>query len=159
MRRRRPRRPTASRAVVAAAKHYIGTPYAWGGGDINGPSAGTYSSTGGGRVVGFDCSGLVLFAVYNATGVQLAHSAETQGKDSRGSVVPWDWDKMRAGDVVSFSEDGSGAAGSFGHVGIYLGNGQMIHAPRPGKSVEIVQLRGSRYYEPMAWSIRRYAKS
>lgn len=148
----------SGQAIVAAAKHYVDTPYAWGGGDINGPSAGTYSSTGGGRVVGFDCSGLILFAVHNATGIQLAHSAERQGKDPRGSVVPRDWDKMRAGDVISFSEDGSGATGSFGHVGIYLGNGQMIHAPRPGKSVEIVQLKGSRYYEPMAWSIRRYGQ-
>jgi len=42
-------------------------------------------------------------------------------------------------------------------VGIYIGDGKMIHAPRPGKIVEIVQLRGSTYYEPMAWSIRRYA--
>ena len=147
-------------AIVTAATHYVGTPYSWGGGDTHGPSLGIYSSPSldGTHTVGFDCSGLVLFAVYNSTGIQLAHSAEAQGKDSRGTAVPRDWSLLRAGDVISFSEDGSGAPGSFGHVGIYIGSGKMIHAPRPGKSVEIVQLQGSRHYQAMAWSIRRYAK-
>ena len=146
-------------AIVAAATHYTGTPYSWGGGDIHGPSLGIYSSPSldGTHTVGFDCSGLVLYAVYNATGIQLAHSAETQGQDPRGAKVPRDWAQMQPGDVISFSEDGSGAAGSFGHVGIYLGGGQMIHAPRPGRTVEIVQLQGVGFYESMAWSIRRYA--
>lgn len=148
-------------AIVSAAKHYQGTPYSWGGGNYQGPSLGIYSSPSldGTKTVGFDCSGLVMFAVYNSTGIQLPHSAEAQGKDSRGTTVPRDWSKMQPGDVVSFSEDGSGSPGSFGHVGIYIGNGQMIHAPRPGKTVEIVQLKGSSYYEPMAWSIKRYAKT
>ena len=100
-----------------------------------------------------------MFAVYNSTGIQLPHGAEDQGKDARGTTVPRDWTKMQPGDVIAFSENGSGSPGSFGHVGIYIGNGQMIHAPRPGKTVEIVQLKGSSYYEPMAWSIKRYAKT
>lgn len=146
-------------AIVSAAIHYLGTPYSWGGGDIHGPSLGIYSSPSldGTHTVGFDCSGLVLFAVHNATGIQLAHGAEIQGKDSRGTVVPRDWGQMQPGDVISFSEDGSGSPGSFGHVGIYVGDGKMIHAPRPGKSVEVVQLKGAAYFESMAWSIRRYA--
>lgn len=106
--------------------------------------------------MGFDCSGLVLFAVHNATSIQLPHSAELQGKDPRGTPVPRDWNLMQPGDIIAFSEDGSGAPGSFGHVGIYLGDGKMIHAPRPGKTVEIAQLRGSAYHEAMAWSIMRY---
>lgn len=147
-------------AIVSAARHYLGTPYSWGGGDINGPSLGIYSSPSldGTHTVGFDCSGLVLFAVYKSTGVTLAHSAESQGRDARGQSIPRDWAKMQPGDVISFSEDGSGSSGSFGHVGIYIGSGQMIHAPRPGKSVEIVKLKGSSYYESMAWSIKRYAR-
>jgi len=146
-------------AIVTAAQHYLGTPYSWGGGNAQGPSLGIYSSASldGTHTVGFDCSGLVLFAVFNATGIQLDHSAESQGKDARGAVVPRDWTQMQPGDVIAFSEDGSGAPGTYGHVGIYIGNGQMIDAPRPGKTVEIVQLKGSTYYEPMAWSIRRYA--
>ena len=145
-------------AIVEAATHYVGTPYSWGGGDIGGPTLGTYTSPSldGTRTVGFDCSGLVMAAVHHATGVTLPHSAEDQGKDARGRLVPRDWSQMRAGDIVSFSEDGSGAPDSFGHVGIYLGGGKMIHAPRPGKSVEIVQLKGSAYFEPMSWNIRRY---
>jgi len=149
----------SGQAIVDAASHYLGTPYSWGGGTTTGPSLGTYTSGSldGTHTVGFDCSGLVLFAVFQATGIQLPHSAELQGRDARGAVVPRDWTQLQPGDVISFSEDGSGAPGSFGHVGIYLGNGQMIHAPRPGENVQIVQLRGSAYYEPMAWSIRRYA--
>lgn len=145
-------------AIVEAAQHYLGTPYSWGAGDITGPTLGTYGGPGldGRNTVGFDCSGLVLFAVYSATGIQLTHSAEQQGQDPRGVDVPRDINLMEPGDVVSFSEDGSGAPGSFGHVGIYIGGGQMIHAPRPGKFVEIVQLHGSSYYEPMHWSIKRF---
>lgn len=146
-------------AVVSAAQHYLGTPYSWGGGSPSGPSLGIYSSPSldGTHTVGFDCSGLVLFAVHTATGISLAHSAEDQGHDPRGQNIPRDWSKMQPGDVIAFSEDGSGTPGSFGHVGIYIGSGKMIDAPRPGKSVEIVELKGSNYYEPMGWAIKRYA--
>lgn len=146
-------------AIVDAAKHYLDTPYSWGGGDITGPTLGTFSSPSldGTRTVGFDCSGLVMFAVHHATGIVLPHKAEHQGTDPRGAVVPRDWDQMQPGDVISFSEDGSGAPGSFGHSGIYIGDDRMIHAPVPGKKVEIVELRGSAYFERMVWNIRRYA--
>lgn len=148
-------------AIVDAATHYLGVPYSWGGGDVNGPTLGTYSSPSldGSRTVGLDCSGLVMAAVYHATGITLPHKAEAQGKHPAGAVVPRDWTQMKPGDVISFSEDGSGAPGSFGHVGIYVGNGKMIHANRPGKPVEIIQLEGSSYFEPMAWNIRRYSTS
>ncbi len=66
---------------------------------------------------------------------------------------------MRPGDVIAFSEDGTGDMGSFGHVGIYLGDGKMIDAPRPGRTVEVIQLKGSRYYAPMAWVIKRYGST
>lgn len=146
-------------AIVAAAQAYAGTPYSWGGGDASGPTTGIYTSPSldGTHTVGFDCSGLVIYAVAAATGITLAHSAETQGADPRGQAVPRDAAAMRPGDVISFSEDGSGAAGSFGHVGIYLGEGKMIHAPRPGKPVQVIPLAGVAYWESMAWSIRRYS--
>ncbi len=145
-------------AIVAAATHYVGTPYSWGGGDITGPTTGIYTSPAldGTNTVGFDCSGLVLFAVHHATGIQLPRTAEDQGHDPRGTTVPRDFSQMQPGDVIAFSENGTGAPGSFGHIGIYIGNGQMVHAPRPGKTVEIVQLQGSSYYEPMLWSIKRF---
>ena len=147
-------------AVVAAAQHWVGTtPYSWGGGNINGPSLGIYSSPSldGTHTVGFDCSGLVLFAVYRGTGIQLDHSAEDQSHSPRGQTIPRDFALMKPGDVIGFSEDGSGAPGSFGHIGIYIGGGRMIDAPRPTKTVEIVVLQGNSYYESMAWSIKRFA--
>jgi len=146
-------------AIVDAAEHYLGTPYSWGGGSLTGPSLGTYTSAylDGTHTVGFDCSGLVMFAVHHATGITLPHDAEAPTYDPHGTAVPRDWAQMLPGDVISFSEDGTGARGSFGHVGIYAGDGWMIHAPVPGKKVERVQLRGSDYFEPMTWVIRRYA--
>ena len=148
-------------AIVAAAAHYIGTPYSWGGGSLTGPSLGIYSSPSldGTHTVGFDCSGLVRLAVYQATGLVLPRLAGDQGHDPRGQTIARDWNLLQPGDVIAFSEDGSGAPGSFGHVGIYAGNGMMIDAPRPGKPVEEIPLRGSPYFEPMAWSIRRFAKA
>lgn len=146
-------------AIVAAARHYLGTPYSWGGGNINGPSLGIYTSPSldGTHTVGFDCSGLVLFAVYNSTGLQLDHSAETQGHDARGTTIPRDWAQMKPGDIIAFSQ-ASGAPGTFGHVGIYIGNHQMIHAPSPGSSVEVADL-DSPYYARATWAIQRYAKA
>lgn len=148
-------------AIAASAQHWIGTPYSWGGGNINGPSLGIYSSASldGTHSVGFDCSGLVLFAIYRGTGIQLDHSAENQSHSPRGQTIPRDFALMKPGDVIGFSEDGSGASGSFGHIGIYVGGGKMIHAPRPGKNVEIVVLQGNPYFESMAWSIKRFASS
>lgn len=148
-------------AVVTAAKRYLGTPYSWGGGNATGPSLGIRSSASldGTRTVGFDCSGFVLFAVHKAAGITLAHHAEVQGNDKRGKTIARDWARIAPGDIIAFSENGSGNPGSFGHVGIYVGDGKMIHAPRPGKTVEITQLRGNGYYEKMAWAIKRYTKS
>lgn len=144
--------------IVEAAQHYAGTPYSWGGGDITGPTLGIYSSASldGTNTVGFDCSGIVMFAVHSATGIELPHSAEAQGQDPQGQTIPRDWARMQPGDIISFSEDGSGSPGSFGHVGIYAGNGQMLHASRPGKPLGLTDLRGSQYYEPMKWAIKRY---
>jgi len=129
-----------------------------GGREHHGRTLGAYvsGSLDGSHTVGFDCSDLVLYAVYQATGIQLAHSADAQGHDPRGQTISRNWATMQPGDVIAFNEDGTGVRGSFGHVGIYLGGGRMVDASRPGKTVEIVQLRGSRYYEPMAWDIKRY---
>lgn len=145
--------------ILGAAEHYAGTPYSWGGGDTTGPTLGIYTSNSldGTNTVGFDCSGIVLFAVHNATGIQLPHSAELQGQDSRGQTIPRDWSQMQPGDIISFSEDGSGAPGSFGHVGIYAGDGQMFHASRPGKPLARVSLKENGYFSGMAWAIKRYS--
>lgn len=96
-------------ALVAQAAKYIGTRYVYGG---TSPA-------------GFDCSGLVQYCC-KKLGVSVSRSASAQysnGKSvSRANLQP--------GDLVFFSK-GSGIS----HVGIYAGNGQIIHAPRQGKSV------------------------
>ena len=86
---------------------------------------------GGASGSGVDCSGLVLLA-HKAIGVNLAHYSGSQG--SGGKKIPVG--QQLPGDVVCY----------VGHVGIYIGNGQMIHAPEPGKRVCVVKVYGSPWY-------------
>ncbi|MEV0945578.1 bifunctional lytic transglycosylase/C40 family peptidase [Rhodococcus sp. NPDC049939] len=104
--------------VVEAGMRFVGLPYVWGGGDINGPSSG-----------GFDCSGLTSFAVYAATGIKLPRTSETQW--GVGVEVPLP--EARPGDLLF----GNWQSGGPGHVAIYIGNGQMLHAPTTGDVVRI----------------------
>lgn len=93
----------------------VGVPYQWGGAS---PAA------------GFDCSGLVSWA-YRQLGVELPHSS--YALYDRGRRVARS--RLKAGDLLFFF--------GLGHVGLYLGNGRMVHAPRSGRTVEVVTLRGS----------------
>ncbi|MFD3834173.1 NlpC/P60 family protein [Streptomyces sp. NPDC058621] len=115
--------------AINAANTYIGTPYSWGGGNTDGPSTGICCSpngSSGGGTVGFDCSGLVLYA-YAQAGISLPRTAAAQYAASE----PVGSEDMRPGDLVFF---GSGPQ-NIHHVGIYVGGGQMIEAPRPGTAV------------------------
>lgn len=95
--------------VVNIAKRYLGAPYRWG---AAGPNS-------------FDCSGFTMF-VYRQVGVSLPHSSRAQ---------------INCGERVSRSELKPGDLVFFGspihHVGIYVGGGQMIHAPHSGANVRI----------------------
>jgi peptidoglycan DL-endopeptidase CwlO len=108
--------PSQYGGVVGIAMQYLGTPYVWAG-----------SSPGG-----FDCSGLVMF-VYSQVGVYLPHNAAAQYNYG----VPVSRDQLEPGDLVFF--DG------LGHVGIYIGGGQFIHAPHTGDVVKISSLDESWY--------------
>lgn len=108
---------TGSRAaVIAYAKRFLGVPYVWGGST---PS-------------GFDCSGLTSYVYRNAVGVNLPRVSQAQRnvgtRVSRAQAQP--------GDMVNYSH----------HVGIYLGNGYMIHAPKPGDRVKIARVYGNPVY-------------
>lgn len=86
---------------------------------------------GGASYSGVDCSGLVMLA-HRAIGVNLYHYSGSQGSGgksvSRANAQP--------GDVVCYS----------GHVGIYVGNGKMIHAPQPGDVVRVVNVYGAPWF-------------
>lgn len=113
-------------AVLAAAQRWLGTDYVWGGGDANGPAGG-----------GFDCSGLTLYAVYQASGgrISLPHYTQAQQDDARGQHVPLD--QLRPGDLVYFTKKGDVDSH---HVGIYAGDGQILNAPQSGDVVRYTPL-------------------
>lgn len=115
--------------VIKRAQSQIGVPYSWGGGNAAGPSRGIDEGAG---TVGFDCSGLVLYAFAGA-GIKLPHYSGSQY--NMGRKIPTS--QMRRGDVLFWGPEGSQ------HVAIYLGNNQMIEAPYTGATVRIAPVRTS----------------
>lgn len=146
--------------IVTAAQAFVGTEYSWGGGNTDGPSRGVYTSSrlNGSDTVGFDCSGLVLYAVHKATGITLDRTAGAQGLDERGKTIARDYAQMQPGDVIAFSSTGSTLIDAFEHIGIYVGDGKMIEASRPGKPVAVTDLKGNDYYESQTWVIKRFGE-
>ena len=120
-------------AVIARAESQIGTPYVWGGGDANGPTAGISDGrnprTG---QLGYDCSGLVLYA-FAGVGISLPHYTGYQYQ--RGEKIPVA--QAERGDLLFWGDGGSR------HVAIYLGNGQMLEAPQTGMNVQKTAVRQS----------------
>lgn len=106
--------------AVQLAMDYLGLPYVWGGGNINGPSGG-----------GFDCSGLTSYALFKASSgkVTLPRTSETQW--NVGTEIPMEL--AQPGDLLFGNWGPSGP----GHVAIYMGNGQMVHAPTTGDVVRV----------------------
>jgi len=119
-------------AIAAYAESQIGVPYQYGGGTDTGPSVGD-DSNGSGQP-GWDCSGLVMYAVYQATGgrVSLPHNADAQYQDPAIQLVPYS--QLQVGDLVFFPGS-DGTMTDPGHVGIYVGNGMMVDAPFTGADV------------------------
>lgn len=117
--------------AVASALQVLGTPYSWGGGGIGGPGKGFGP---GGNTVGFDCSSLVQYAYHQATGLTLPRVTDAQAATLPKVPIG---SKLRAGDLLFFRSPGD-PPGTYHHVGIYDGQGGMVHAPRTGKTVEVV---------------------
>ncbi|MEU6116500.1 NlpC/P60 family protein [Streptomyces sp. NPDC047117] len=101
--------PSSQRAAaaLAAAKTKIGSPYVWG---ATGPSS-------------FDCSGLTSWA-YQQAGQSLPRTSQEQA--TAGTQIGRD--QLKPGDLVMFYSD-------LHHIGLYAGNGQVLHAPKPGAAV------------------------
>jgi cell wall-associated NlpC family hydrolase len=119
----------ASEYVIQRAMAQRGVPYSWGGGTAQGPSKGIGSGAG---TVGFDCSGLILFA-FAGVGIKLPHYTGDQYK--KGRQIPSA--QARRGDVVFYGPNASQ------HVALYLGQNQMLEAPDEGDVVKISPLRTS----------------
>lgn len=137
------------RQVVAAAQSQTGQPYVWGGGGITGPTGG-----------GFDCSGLVMYALHQASHGQIVlqqHLADAQVREGQpvsgptpGSQVPLE--QLQPGDIIGFASPGSSRNH---HIGIYAGNGAMVHAPDFGESVKTSPVTSS-YWQQQTWTVRRF---
>ncbi|MFF0728734.1 NlpC/P60 family protein [Streptomyces sp. NPDC004134] len=131
--------------VVAAAEKWLGTPYSWGGGGPEGPGRGFAQGAG---TVGFDCSSLVQYAVYHASGGRVVPPRVSQMQVTAGRAVARE--DMRPGDVIGFR-----LGGSYDHIGIYIGRGQFIHAPRTGDVVRISSL-AEPHYAGKPQKVRRF---
>ena len=130
---------SAAQTAIAAARTQLGMPYSWGGGGSSGPSYGIPPDTG---VFGFDCSGLTQYA-YAKAGIAIGGTSRDQWWLNRGKQVAAA--DLQPGDLMFW---GSGSAyTTIYHVSIYIGNGQMIEAAKPGTNVMVSKVRyGSDYY-------------
>jgi hypothetical protein len=128
--------PGGRPAVVQAALHVVGTPYAWAGGDLHGPTKGLCISGPAANdcnVMGFDCSGLVRYA-YGKLGLALPHLASAQY--SSGPNI--DRNALQPGDLVFLATNRSDP-GTIHHVAIWIGNDSIVQAPASGQSVNVVE--------------------
>lgn len=120
--------------IVNKAKQYLGVPYVWGGAS---PS-------------GFDCSGFVYY-VLKSCGYDAVRTLTTMYRQG----TPVSKDNLQPGDIVFFA--GTYGSGGLSHVGIYVGNGQFIHAPHSGAVVSYADLNSS-YYVSHYYGACRFSK-
>lgn len=118
--------------LIVTARRFLGIPYLWGGTDAQD---------------GFDCSGLTM-ATYRLNGLKLPRTS----RDQFCAGKPVEKNQLRKGDLVFFATNGGK---TISHVGLYIGDGKFIHAPRRGKDVCITSL-SSRYYQKRYMGARSY---
>lgn len=121
-------------AVVDAIKQQLGKPYSLGGGNPAGPTTGL-----DGRV-GWDCSSLVQHAWHKGAGIRIPRTTWDQA--DKLDKIPMS--EIHPGDLIFFKSP-TAPGGGWNHVGLYIGDGQMIHAPNPRKTVEKVSITNGHY--------------
>jgi cell wall-associated NlpC family hydrolase len=111
-----------AQTTIDRAVSQVGVPYVWGGGNADGPTDG-----------GFDCSGLMVHA-FAAVGVTVPHQTQAIWTAFQPAIT--DAAQVQPGDMVLLSRDQTPTG--IHHVGLYLGDGRVVHAPETGSAVEIV---------------------
>ncbi|MGH3865748.1 MAG: NlpC/P60 family protein [Pseudonocardiaceae bacterium] len=135
------------RSVINRAIAQLGVRYSWGGGNAQGPTigvrdGGVADAYGDYRRVGFDCSGLMIYAFSHALGYALPHYSGFQYNSGRKVALA----EKRPGDMLFW-----GTGGDIHHVALYIGGEQMIEAPYSGAAVRVTAVR---YTEIMPYAIR-----
>jgi cell wall-associated NlpC family hydrolase len=118
---------TSTSAIAETAMQHLGTRYKWGG-----ASAG-----------GFDCSGYTMY-IYGQYGYSLPHTASGQWQSGIGTKV-YSIGELQPGDLVFFNDPSRNAGKACSHAGIYIGNGQHIHASSSKNGVVISDLTSGYY--------------
>lgn len=129
------RGPQAVEIVVNRALSQLNIPYAWGGGDANGPTqgirdGGVADSYGDYNKIGYDCSGLMVYA-FAGVGIQLPKYSGYQY--TAGPQVPLA--QIQRGDMIFYGPNASQ------HVALYLGDNKMVESPKSGDVVKVSPLR------------------
>ncbi|MGH3549154.1 MAG: NlpC/P60 family protein [Pseudonocardiaceae bacterium] len=137
----------AIQSVINRAMAQLGVRYSWGGGNAQGPTigvryGGVADTYGDYRKVGFDCSGLMIYAFSQVLGGSLPHYTGFQY--NTGRKVPLA--QKRPGDMLFWSSDGE-----IHHVALYIGGEQMIEAPYSGAAVRVTSVR---YSDIMPYAVR-----
>lgn len=130
--------PERGRQIAERALSWLNWPYAFAAGGPDGPSYGVpidQDSRNDNKVRGFDCSGLTMYAL--APWLRnLHHDAAAQYTE----IGRWHpaLNSLQVGDLIFWSKDGT--IGGIGHVAIYIGNGNVVQAPRSGDRIKITPI-------------------
>jgi len=120
--------------IVEEARQFLGLPYIW----------------GGMTAYGFDCSGFTM-RLFQSQGITIPRDADEQAREgfavTKGELLP--------GDLVFFAAQGG--RGQIHHVGMYIGDGMMIHAPNSSSTICVETVDSGNYREEY-WGARRYAR-